>query len=795
MASVSGALANLIGGVSQQPPEIRAVNTADDLKNTWSDVAVGLGTRPCGAYAGAVSNAPAAGKTVATHNIHKPSGSYRITVHGGAIYVTDIKTGTVKPVTVEGAAGAYIATDDAQANLGFITLGDTTFVWNRSKTVTKTKVTETSALTGASLGGVTRRNPNRHGTVWVKQRAGYNANYAVYFNNVQKAIFTTGDATPSAIANDLNNDLNAAGIAGLTSTMASNSIFSIQLPAEGDYITTHDDFSNNALQFYNDFVDEFTDLPNFDALGRLVLVKQEMGNPRDDYWVWFTSGGWEETVGWNASESLNNATMPHILVDNKNGTWTFKQHSWKGREVGDDDSNPTPSFVDKTINSMFIYKGRMIVLSDENCIGSQVGTFENFYRSTCTQLLDDDPFDIASPNSSGAQVNYGVEFDNGLLLFSKYDQFKIDPDNEGTLSPNTVSIKRVNAYNAAPMVPPTYIGSNVLFVDDFDNGGFAKLREYQVERTFGRQVAPAVTDAIPEYIPSGVYSLQGSSSDDIIVLLSKGRQKSLWLYNYYFNSEGKVQSSWQEWTFPFKLWGAGFVDDHLILTAEYAGKLHLLSFNFDSGADRVLDRDSVLLDFRLNISALSPTFNGKDTTVTLPYAVQNDADLAKHLAVVAPGNTGPLLSAKTYKPTSRSGNTITFKNVDLRSNDVVIGWTFGFYWKLNPIYMRDNNLVAIQDGRLQLRGISLLYSNSGPFRALVTPESRDTFIKPYTGIIVGSGQDLLGSFKLDSGKFAIGAYGKADTVSIVIEGETPWRVRFSSLEWHGSYRPTKKRTT
>lgn len=791
MAAVSGAIPNLVGGVSQQPPEIRAINTSERLVNTWSDVVTGLSTRPHGEYSGQVSNAPAAGKTVATHDIHKPSGSYRVSIHGGSIFVTNLKTGVAQTVNIQAPAGSYISVDDAAANLGFLTIGDTTFIWNKTKVVTKSVVAE-NGLTGATIDGVVRLNPNRYSTVWVKQRAGYNANYSIYYNDVLKANFVTADGTPSSIATDLTADMTGAG---LSSALISKTVISTQLPNETDYLVAQDDFGNNALFSYNDFVDEFTDLPNFDRTGRLVLVRQEMGNPKDDYWVWYAAGEWSETVGWKASETITASTMPHVLVDNGNGTWTLKQHTWEGRKVGDFDSNPTPSFVGQTIRHMMLHKGRMVILSGENSIGSQVGFYENFYRSTCTQLLDEDPFDIASPSSKGAELNYAMEFDGALLLFSKFDQFRIEGDNEGNLSPNTVTIKKVNSYNAAPKATPAFVGPNILFVDDFDNGGYAKLREYQIDRSFGRQVAPSVTDAIPDYIPSGVYQIAGSSTDDIIVLLTTGDRNRVWLYNYYFNSEGKVQSAWQLWEFPFTVWGAGFVDDHLVLTVSYNGKLHLLTFNFDSGADKVLDRGSIALDFRTSLSTLAVSYDGRDTTVTLPYTLASDADLSRLVAVVVPGNTGPLLEGKTYEPVSRSGATIKFTNVDLRGNDVEIGWTYEFDWTLNPIYMRDRNLVAIQDGRLQLRGLSLLYSNSGPFKALVTPPGRPTFTKVNSGFVIGSSDDRLNRLSLNSGSFAISAPGESHRVSIRIVAKTPWRVRFSSMEWNGAYQPKRKRTT
>ncbi|TWH35592.1 MULTISPECIES: hypothetical protein [unclassified Aminobacter] len=792
MTAVSGGIPNVVGGISQQPPELRTLNSAADLRNTWCDPANGLSTRPCGEFRGKAGLAPLAeGNTVATHDIQKPSGQYRISVHSGGIVVTNLTTGMMEPVNFVGMAGSYIDTKDAASDLGFFTVGDTTFIYNR-KVIVQATLYDESGVTGIDNGGVLRRNPFRHGTLWVKQRAGYKANYAMYINGIRVGLVQTDDKTPAEIASDLRSQ---AQTAGHTVNVASETVLSVQFADEQGFLTSHDDYGNQAIFSYNEKVDEFTDLPNFDAHGRLVLIQQSRSDKEDDYWVWYANGQWEETYGWDSREILNAATMPHVLVDNGDGTWTFKQHTWKGREVGDRDSNPTPSFVGRTINRMWAYKGRMCILSDENFIASQVGHFENFYRSTCTQLLDEDPIDIASPNSRGALLGQAMDFDGQLLLFSQFEQFRLESDREGILSPNTVSIKRVNSYNNAVGVEPTYIGPNVIFVDDFRGRAYASLREYQIDRTFGREIAPSITEHVPELIPSGVYRIMSSSSDNILFLLSEADRKKLWFYNFFNNEEGKILSAWQIWEFPFDIYGGGFVDDKLVLTVEYDGELHILSFNFQNGADQLLSEASVLLDYRVPSSLLGVTYYEGNTWIIMPYWIQSMEDLERHLVVISPNNQGSIHGCKTYKPVYAYEDMIMIPNVDLTGEDFYVGWTYDFEWELNPIYVRDAKLVAIQDGRLQLRSVSFLYANSGPFEVHVTPFGRDTHVKKQSGFIVGSVTDKLGEFSFNSGKFRVLAPGEASKTKIRVKASTPWRVRFSSLEWDGAYRPKKRRTT
>jgi hypothetical protein len=791
MTAVSGAIANLVGGVSQQPPEIRTLNTAADLINTWSDVVSGLTTRPSCSYLGTIADAPIGDASVATHTIEKPTGRYKLAVYGGEVHVLNLATGLPETVIVEDA-DSYLDIEKAAENIRFVTVSDTTFIFNRSVTCTLTEVPE-SGSSGSTEDGTVRLNPNLMGTMWVKQQSGYACNYALYLNNTQVALKTTTDsgATATAICTSL---VTAATTSGLTISKVSNTIATITFATETDFITTLDDYANQAMQAYNDSVEEFTDLPNMDVEGRMMLVSQSSGTTQDDYWVWYKNGRWEETYGWNAYEKPDAETMPHVLVDNKDGTWTLKQHDWAGREVGDADSNPTPSFIGATINDMFLYKGRMVILADENFMASQVGNYENFYRSTCTELLDEDVIDIAAPMSRGAALVFGKEFNETLIVSSEFDQFAVTGSNDGLLGPNSVSIKHANAYNASGEVDPVFAGPNFIFVDDFSAKGFASLREYQVERVFGRQIALTITDQIPEYIPSGVYKLASSSSDDLIVLLTSGDRGNLWLYNFYYNNDGKVQSAWQKWEMPFSIYGAEFLDDKLTMTVAYNGKLHVVSVKFSMGLDADASDDSILLDMATVSDDLTVSFDGYSSTVTLPFEVLS-GDLEKIRLVISSESTGSKPQGQILVPTSVSGAELTFSNVDLTGDRFVVGFRYRFYWKLNPIYVRDKNLVAVQDGRLQLRTVSLLYNSSGPFDIIVTPPGRDSYTDKFTNFVVGAASSPIGSLTFKSGKYRTAAYGQADRVEIAVEAYTPWRVRFSSLEWDGAYRPRRKRTT
>ena len=123
-----------------------------------------------------------------------------------------------------------------------------------------------------------------------------------------------------------------------------------------------------------------------------------MGDPEeagDEYWVKFVaddgtggSGQWEETAAPGIDKEYDASLMPHQLVRNADGTFTFEQATWAYRLVGDDDTNPAASFVGKKIKDVFFFKNRLGFVADENVIFSEASEYFNFWRTTVTQLLD-----------------------------------------------------------------------------------------------------------------------------------------------------------------------------------------------------------------------------------------------------------------------------------------------------------------------------------------------------------------------------------------------------------------------
>src|SRR5690606_5499314 len=116
----------------------------------------------------------------------------------------------------------------------------------------------------------------------------------------------------------------------------------------------------------------FTKLPANAPDGYIVEITGESARSGDNYWVKYDTVAkvWKETSKPKIVAGFNQNTMPHALIRSADGSFVWSQPAWSPRSVGDDDTNPMPSFIDGAINDVFFFRNRLGFLSGENVIMS-----------------------------------------------------------------------------------------------------------------------------------------------------------------------------------------------------------------------------------------------------------------------------------------------------------------------------------------------------------------------------------------------------------------------------------------
>ena len=777
MALISSSIPNLVNGVSQQPFTLRLSSQAELQENGLSTTSQGLRKRPPTKHlkkilSGSVGNAY-------IHTINRDANErYVVIITNGDLKVFDL-AGVEKTVNFPGGKN-YLNAAVPDTAFRAVTVADFTFIVNKTTTVTQRN----------------SRAGSRPAEALINVKAGnYGKSYKVIIDGTTRAEYTTPDGSLAAhtanistdfIATELYNDLVAWGGSGF-SFARYGSVIHISKGSSGGFdIRAEDGFNNGAMTALKDQIQKFADLPaNAGVNGFAVEVIGDKNNGFDDFWVEFDSSGtgaWKETIKPNELLGFTPTTMPHVLVRETNGTFTFRTETWADRTVGTITTNPDPSFVTRKITDIFFYRNRLGFLADEGVVFSEAGEFFNFYRKTVTELLDSDAIDVQTSHTKVSSLLHAVPFNKQLLLFSEQTQFVVDSGD--LLTPKTISIKQSTEFETNPLAPPVGFGNNIYFsVTKGDNSG---IREYfTVDDVVGTNDAADVTSHVPTYIPKNVYKIAAGLNEDILCVFSKQERSAIYVYKFYWNNNEKLQSSWSKWTFPAgdQILNGDFIQSDLFLVIQRSDGVYLEKMSVALGDIGTNEPYNVHLDRKVNVTDM--TFDGTYTNIDLAY-LPGPITEGTWEAVVATGQ--PLKAGIRYPVESTTGGARILGNV--MGNQIILGRKYTFRYKFSPITLKvqaGNAQKSDTIGRLQLRNMAVNFSNTGYFKASVTPVGRQTFEAVFSGKTLGLASATIGQTNLETGLFKFGILAQNTEVDIEINSDAPLPVSLLSADWEGMY--------
>ena len=386
----------------------------------------------------------------------------------------------------------------------------------------------------------------------------------------------------------------------------------------------------------SDEVSNFSHLPgtkvplNFNA-----KVSGDTETGQDDYYVRWNGTVWKEsakpkhpsTLASNVRKSLDSKTMPVQMfkefdVNNKI-YFVLKPIAWQSRIVGDDSTNPFPSFANYdevaypdglyTINDIFFHANRLGFISDENVILSESATYFNFFATTVLTVLDTAVIDVAVSNNQVAILNSAVPFQENLLLFSDLQQFKLtSPD---FLTPTSVMIDVASGFETSSIAKPVPAGKTIFF--PFKRGSYSGIREYMIDQNTNTNDANEITTHIPNYIEGTVQKLAVSSNEETLLVLSDSNRKELFIYKYYYADQEKLQSSWSKWVFDADILDMAFIGSIGFILFRRGTSIYLEKINLsvDNATTIMDDKIGVRLDRRVKLEAteladITPTVVG-----------------------------------------------------------------------------------------------------------------------------------------------------------------------------------------
>ena len=493
------------------------------------------------------------------------------------------------------------------------------------------------------------------------------------------------------IAANLASQINA-GAGGIFETSLNGAVIEVWAKDKSDFtIEVGDSWGDAALKAFKGRAQAFNALPPKAPDGFVLQIVGKTDSDEGTYWVRYeksylkegkkiaSTGVWKEYREPNGYHKFDNSTMPLQLIrkqdiaryrseNNPLGLYFALEYClWSDRAVGDENSNPNPSFVDNTINDIFLFSNRLGILSGQSVSLTKVGDFFNFFAGTVTDALDDAPIDVDVPSTSVTTLYYAKASRDNLMIFGDDQQFILNSGND-PLSSKTINVAPILSYPFDGSVRPVSLGQMTYFISPRGNG--VSLREYFIQNDGMINDAPSVTDHVPDLLKSSSnYLVTGMPNEDILFV--SDYSSKLYVYKYAWSGDKKTQSSWSVWTFAKSVAGI-FCFDNKLYIAFGDGVLGKIDLG-------LVGSDYECVDFDKPFSAMKED--------------------ARELLVT------PNVIMRKYYDGSEITSSITQNDLqNAIAGGLHYGYKYSFKYHFSPIFLKfTNDVVGSIDGRTLLR--------------------------------------------------------------------------------------------
>jgi hypothetical protein len=307
-----------------------------------------------------------------------------------------------------------------------------------------------------------------------------------------------------------------------------------------------DSWGNQASEGWKGSVNKLTDLPKdmpFDNV--YVEIIGTGDNTATNYFVKWNGSAWEECLDPTADRGqLSNMPVKldrsFITEGTDIATFTFNLVDWSLPRVGNEDNNPDPSFVGKTVQDLFFYKNRLGLASEDGVSLTETANYTNWYVSTATDILDTDVIDITLSSTQASKIYYAKPFNNSLYMFTKYAQYELT--HEGSFGPATVSLNNTTNYPMAVEVEPVVVNNSLYFISNTDNR--QQLREYVKTQNLNVKGID-LNIGTPTYLEKPIKYLVANGVLGYVLCCTD--DSTVYLYNYKEDGEERIQSAWNKW--------------------------------------------------------------------------------------------------------------------------------------------------------------------------------------------------------------------------------------------------------
>lgn len=759
MSAVTQRIPSYLGGVSRQSDNKMMAGQVRECYNAFPDATYGLTKRPGFKH---IANLGTSLDDARWFYINRESTEkYVGCIKGGNIYIWNVITGVACTITYETGAQAYLTlSTPTKDNFKLLTVQDTTIVIN-----TNVDVQEITPVAGV---------PNSQGTLnligaipetlYTVKLQGETINLTSHVNdssfddiltdrnnyNLKQKIEAKITSRQSANDPDFTGTWTVSKV-GKTSLriqrVVSGTPAAFTLEAKGG-------LTNVFLEAFQDEVASVGVIPAESFEGHTVRILNT-DTFADDYYARFKAdngtsgrGYWEETRApyqknedgtiSDVSAGMDNTTLPHELINTATNSFTFKKITYDEREVGDNDSNSHPSFVNEKISGGFFHNNRLGFLSKDNVAMSRSGSFFNFYFTTAQTVIDSDPVDVSCSSVKSTSLHAVLPTAQGIILFAQNQQFVLYSDS-GVLTPALATIRTIANYEMDSKVDPVDVGTQINFISK--TPGYTRCFSLI---TRGQQENPQVLDlsrVVKEWIAPGIDQLISSPQNSMIAMAAQNSNQ-LYIFRYYNNGEKNLMQAWVSWSMPGTTQFITIESDDMYAVTKQGGQFTLSKAALSQSPEQAIivnnagQKVNPCMDLYATASSVVYDSATKQSKCYLPY---NDVtELTPVLVIAGNTSTGTFVeSGFTVTPsrgTDATGPHFIVQGKDLTSvaSDVVVGFKYNFDIHLPTTYFRQEQ-EADFTANLTIARMKFSVGLSGVMSFKVTQKGRQPYSISFTG--------------------------------------------------------------
>lgn len=798
---VQGSLGRQIQGISQQPPAVRLDGQCTDMENMVPDIVDGTKTRMGSTN---IARLMAAGDdTMATHHYRRGDGNeeYFFITKQGAIPKIFDKQGRECAVTSQDAPMSYLSEVTLpREDIQFLTIADVTFMLNRKKVVK----------------AGTAKSPTVGNTAIVFSAFGqYGVTYKIIINGAVAATFVTPDGGSAADAKSIKTEWIASKLHESLLTWSSVGDYDTTLDGTCIYIskkdgsttwtvTTEDGAKGKDLVAIKYRVASTDLLPSRAPVGYKVQIWPTGSKPESRYWLEAEAKegnlvSWRETIAPNMVLGFDKATMPYIVERTGflGGVAQFRLRAgdWEDRHVGDDVTNPLPSFIDadvpQVIGSMFMVQNRLCFTAGEAAIGSRTSYFFDFFRQTAVAAVATDPFDVYSDASEVYQLRHAVTLDGDTVLFSASSQFILPGDKP--LTKENALLRPTTTFEVNTNVRPVATGESIMFATT--EGAYSSIREFYTDSYSDTKKAQPITSHVNKLIQGGITRMVASSNINRLFVMTNRDKNIVYVYDWLWQGTDKVQSAWHKWVYPTsdKVRSLFYSRNTLYLLIDRGiSGLYLEAMDMgDELEDGLTDR--VRMDRQ---AELTFTYNPAELNWTSSVIPYTPTEISLLDCVITEGWEGYVGGSFLFDYNTDNTLTTTFELNDpaIGTAKARVGQLYSSEFEPTPVVIKDSQdrvsyidvpvvgLVHLNLDKYPDFTVNITNTKSGKVRTAFATNRRGGA----RNNIVGFVQPAEGVFK-----FPLRALSTDATYRII--SLAPHTLQLRDIEWEGSYNPTKKR--